>query len=62
MRKDVFDKVMIAEKKLGSTLPPEAKRFAERLIKLGKRNGKLYMHQCHFKQYITVYKLLLIYF
>ena len=40
MRKDVFDKVVLANEKLGSTLSPEAKRFVERLIKLGKRNGK----------------------
>ena len=40
MRKDVFDKVVLANEKLGSTLSPEAKRFLERLIKLGKRNGK----------------------
>ena len=49
MRKDVFDKVVFANEKLGSTLSPEAKRFVERLIKLGKRNGKTHASlECHY--------------
>lgn len=40
MREDVFKNLLAAEKKLGETLKPEAKRFLERLIKLGRRNGK----------------------
>ena len=40
MRQDVFDNLQEAEKKFGSTLKPEAKRYLERLIKLGKRNGE----------------------
>lgn len=38
MRQDVFDKLLILEKKQ-EKLQPEANRFLERLIKLGKRNG-----------------------
>ena len=39
MRQDVFDTLVATEQKLGSQLKPEAKRFLERMIKLGKRNG-----------------------
>ncbi|XP_035228689.1 thimet oligopeptidase-like isoform X2 [Stegodyphus dumicola] len=38
MRQDVFNKLLIVEKKQ-ELMKPEAKRFLERLIKLGKRNG-----------------------
>ncbi|KFM82465.1 Neurolysin, mitochondrial, partial [Stegodyphus mimosarum] len=38
MRQDVFNKLLILEKKQ-ELMKPEAKRFLERLIKLGKRNG-----------------------
>lgn len=40
MRQDIFDNLLAAEKKFGESLPPEAKRYLDRLIKLGKRNGK----------------------
>lgn len=39
MRQDVFDNLVVAQKKFGDALKPEAKRYLERLIKLGKRNG-----------------------
>ena len=42
MRQDVFDTLCAAEKKL-SGLKPEAKRYLERLIKYGKRNGRVYL-------------------
>ena len=40
MRKDVFDNLVAAEVKFGSTLEPEAKRFLEKMIKHGRRNGE----------------------
>lgn len=39
MRQDVFDNLVVAQKKFGDTLKPEGQRYLERLIKLGKRNG-----------------------
>jgi len=39
MREDVFQSLLALEKKLGDTLEPEAKRFLERHIKMGRRNG-----------------------
>ncbi len=39
MRQDVFDTLLAAEKNLSSSLSGESKRYLERLIKLGKRNG-----------------------
>lgn len=40
MRQDVFDALVAVQKKEGDGLKPEADRYLERLIKLGKRNGK----------------------
>jgi len=40
MRQDVFRNLIALEEKIGATLKPEAKRFIERLIKTGKRNGQ----------------------
>ena len=39
MRQDVFDNLLVAEK-LKDSMKPEAKRYLEKLIKLGRRNGK----------------------
>lgn len=42
MRQDIFDNLVALEKKLSSSkvdVKPETKRYLERLIKLGKRNG-----------------------
>lgn len=39
MRQDVFDAIVAFDKKNKADLSPEAARFVERLIKLGKRNG-----------------------
>lgn len=39
MREDVFKNLIAAKDKLGESLEPEAKRYLERLIKLGRRNG-----------------------
>ncbi|XP_064605583.1 thimet oligopeptidase-like [Liolophura sinensis] len=39
MRQDVFDTLVTFQKKQGDGLKPEASRYLERLIKLGKRNG-----------------------
>ncbi|XP_022240182.1 thimet oligopeptidase-like isoform X2 [Limulus polyphemus] len=38
MRQDIFDKLLILDKKT-EDLKPEYKRYLERLIKMGKRNG-----------------------
>ncbi len=40
MRQDVFDNLVAVENNIGGELKSEAKRFVEKLIKLGKRNGK----------------------
>jgi hypothetical protein len=40
MREDVFKTLVTARDKFGDSLEPEAKRYLERLIKLGQRNGK----------------------
>jgi len=42
MREDVFRKLLAAQEKLGESLEPEAKRYLERLIKLGRRNGSIH--------------------
>jgi len=55
MREDVFKNLIAVKEKLGESLEPEAKRFLERLIKLGRRNGNilcsvLFLHcncSCH---------------
>lgn len=39
MRQDVFDNLLAVEAKFGSGLSGETKRYLERLVKLGKRNG-----------------------
>lgn len=39
MRQDVFDALVATEQKLSGQLKPEASRYLERMIKLGKRNG-----------------------
>ena len=40
MRQDVFDSIVTFFEKNRSTLDAETKRWAERLIKLGRKNGK----------------------
>jgi len=42
MREDVFRNLIAVKDKLGESLEPEAKRYVERLIKLGRRNGSVY--------------------
>ncbi len=42
MRQDVFDNLLAAQKSFGDSLQGEAKRYLERLIKLGKRDGNCY--------------------
>ncbi|XP_074524273.1 thimet oligopeptidase [Halichoeres trimaculatus] len=40
MREDVYQRIVALEKKIdGDSLTPESKRYMERLIKLGRRNG-----------------------
>ena len=39
MREDVFKNLIAVRDNLGESLEPEAKRYLERLIKLGRRNG-----------------------
>jgi len=41
MREDVFKNLIATKDKLGNSFEPEAKRYLERLIKLGRRNGML---------------------
>lgn len=41
MRQDVFDRVNAAQNNVGSSLAGETKRYVEKFIKLGKRNGML---------------------
>jgi len=41
MREDVFKNLIAVEDKLGESLEPEAKRYLERLIKFGRRNGSV---------------------
>ena len=44
MRQDIFDVVVAFEesvKKSGDQLKPEAKRYLEKVIKLGRRNGRV---------------------
>lgn len=44
MRQDIFDNLVSFEKKTDtSKLTPEAKRYLEKLIKYGKRNGEFVM-------------------
>ena len=43
MRQDVFDNLVAVQDKLGDNMAPEAKRFLERLIKFGRRNGEAVM-------------------
>ena len=43
MRQDVFDALVATEQKLSGQLKPEATRYLERMIKLGKRNGMSYI-------------------
>lgn len=40
MRKDVFEKLLVLEKK-GESMKPLAKRCLEKLIRMGKRNGMI---------------------
>lgn len=40
MRQDVFDTIVTFFEKNRNTLDAETKRWAERLIKLGRKNGK----------------------
>jgi len=40
MREDVFRNLIAVKDKLGELLEPEAKRYLERLIKFGRRNGR----------------------
>ena len=41
MRQDVFDTLLATEKNLKDSLQGEAKRYLEKRIKIGKRNGML---------------------
>lgn len=41
MRKDVFDNMVVAEGACADKLSTEGKRYIERLIKLGQRDGKV---------------------
>ena len=40
MRQDVFDSVLAFKEKNKDTISAEAQRYVDRLIKLGKRNGR----------------------
>lgn len=39
MRQDILDRIMYFQKHNTEELLPESKRYVERLIKIGKRNG-----------------------
>jgi len=41
MREDVFKNLIAVRDNLGESLEPEAKRYVERRIKLGRRNGSI---------------------
>jgi thimet oligopeptidase len=45
MREDVFNNLIAVRDKLGDTLKPEAKRYVDRLIKHGERNGLHLSHE-----------------
>ncbi len=69
MREDVFKVLLEAQKVFGDSLKPEAKRYLERLITFGKRNGKycfikyenihfffgilMSIRWCHFEHYFV---------
>ncbi|KAF6773119.1 hypothetical protein AHF37_07637 [Paragonimus kellicotti] len=39
MRKDVFDKFVLVQSKLDTTVPPEVRRYVDRKVRDGRRNG-----------------------
>ena len=41
MRQDVFDNIVAVKNNLGDTLGGEARRYVDKFIKSGKRNGRL---------------------
>ena len=47
MRKDVFDNLVAAQEKCAAQLTDEGRRYLDKLIKLGKRNGHYQFVTCH---------------
>lgn len=59
MRQDIFDNLVAFEmsaKCLNLEMSPESKRYLERLIKLGRRNGMIYKQLILVRELVNIFK------